>query len=55
MVLSSSMKYILLIGVIYLVYRFYNLKDQSKKRVEDFPPNREKEQLEEFTDYEELE
>ena len=49
------MKYILLIGIIYLVYRYYNLKDQSKKRVEDFPSEREKEKLEDFTDYEELE
>lgn len=48
------MKYILLIGVIYLVYRFYQLKDQAK-RVDNFPPEREKEELEEFTDYEELE
>jgi len=36
------------------MYRFYQLKDQVKKENE-FPPQREKEELEEFTDYEELE
>lgn len=48
------MKYILLIAVIYLLYRFYQLKDQVKKE-QQFPKPREKETLEEFTDYEELE
>jgi len=49
------MKYILLFGIIYLVYRFYNKKEDARNRVEDFPKEREKEQLEDFTDYEELE
>ncbi|WP_235297714.1 hypothetical protein [Portibacter marinus] len=48
------MKYILLIGIIYIVYRFYQLKDQAKREY-NFPPKREKEEIEEFTDYEELE
>jgi hypothetical protein len=49
------MKYILLFGIIYLVYRFYNKKEEAKQRVEDFPRQRETEELEDFTDYEELE
>ncbi|GLR18202.1 hypothetical protein [Portibacter lacus] len=50
------MKYILLIGIIYFIYKFYNKQDQRKKRVSDFPePRVKEEQLEDFTDYEELE
>ena len=50
------MKYLILIAIIYFLYRFYNKPKKNEDRLDDFPPQREKEEdYGEYTDYEEIE
>lgn len=51
------MKYIILIGVIYLIYRFYNKPKKIERGGDEFPqqPPMHEEELGEYTDYEEIE
>lgn len=51
------MKYILIIGIVYLIYRFYSPGSKRKNQIDDFDrgPGIPEKELEDYTDYEELE
>ncbi len=52
------MKYLILFGIIYFAFRYFNSKKRIEKRESDFPTPRQKEVQDndygEYTDYEEI-
>ena len=50
-------KYLVVFGIIYLIYKFYNPKQKEKNQIDDLDrkPTIPEKELDDYTDYEELE